>query len=103
MTPSPRRRLSLVTALILCSVVFGGSFAPAQRRAPTSSTQTWQRAKRPRLVLLIAVDQFRYDYLERFSDLFANNGLGVLCVTALRGRNRTTITYQPTRHPGMQP
>ena len=31
--------------------------------------------KRPRLVLLIVVDQFRYDYLERFGDLFAPNGL----------------------------
>jgi predicted AlkP superfamily pyrophosphatase or phosphodiesterase len=30
--------------------------------------------KRPRLVLLIVVDQFRYDYLERFGDLFVANG-----------------------------
>jgi arylsulfatase A-like enzyme len=29
-------------------------------------------------VLLIVVDQFRYDYLERFGDLFAANGLGRL-------------------------
>ncbi len=26
-------------------------------------------------MLLIAVDQFRYDYLERFGDLFVANGL----------------------------
>ncbi|HEY2961715.1 MAG TPA: alkaline phosphatase family protein [Pyrinomonadaceae bacterium] len=32
------------------------------------------QAKRPRLVLLIVVDQFRYDYLERFGDLFSPNG-----------------------------
>ena len=31
--------------------------------------------KRPRLVLLIVVDQFRYDYFERFGDLFVPNGL----------------------------
>ncbi|HEY9284632.1 MAG TPA: alkaline phosphatase family protein, partial [Pyrinomonadaceae bacterium] len=30
---------------------------------------------RPRLVLLVVVDQFRADYLERFGDLFADNGL----------------------------
>jgi len=30
---------------------------------------------RTRLVLLIVVDQFRYDYLERFGDLFAPNGI----------------------------
>src|SRR5215210_6076581 len=34
-----------------------------------------QRRTRPRLVLLIVVDQFRYDYLERFGDLFAPGGL----------------------------
>src|SRR5215216_3382361 len=40
--------------------------------APAASSNT--RA-RPRLVLLIIVDQFRYDYLERFGDLFVANGL----------------------------
>jgi predicted AlkP superfamily pyrophosphatase or phosphodiesterase len=30
---------------------------------------------RTRLVLLIVVDQFRYDYLERFNDLFVPNGI----------------------------
>lgn len=33
---------------------------------------------RPRLVLLIVVDQFRYDYLTRFGDLFGTRGLGRL-------------------------
>lgn len=33
------------------------------------------RQTRPRLVLLVVVDQFRYDYLERFSELFVANGL----------------------------
>lgn len=42
---------------------------------PTRAQRTTAPAKRPRLVLLIAVDQFRYDYLERFGDLFAANGL----------------------------
>jgi predicted AlkP superfamily pyrophosphatase or phosphodiesterase len=41
------------------------------RRAVASGAA---RAK-PRLVLLIAVDQFRYDYLERFGGLFAENGI----------------------------
>src|SRR5215831_2105939 len=30
---------------------------------------------RPRLVLVIVADQFRYDYLDRFGDLFGMNGL----------------------------
>jgi len=55
--------IGLAVILLLSSVV------PAQRRTqPTVQ-------KRPKLVLLIAVDQFRYDYLERFGDLFGPNGL----------------------------
>ena len=38
---------------------------------PTTTTP----AAKPRLVLLIVADQFRYDYLERFGDLFTSNGL----------------------------
>jgi predicted AlkP superfamily pyrophosphatase or phosphodiesterase len=46
------------------------------RRAAAARTATGSRpAPRPRLVLLIAVDQFRYDYLERFGDLFGAGGL----------------------------
>lgn len=46
--------------------------APAQ--TPARQNQTAQTAARPRLVLVIVVDQFRADYLERFGDLFAANG-----------------------------
>ena len=59
-----RRIIALSLVLVLVVVSF------AQRRPQQTSTQ-----KRPRLVLLIAVDQFRYDYLERFGDLFVENGL----------------------------
>src|SRR5215213_9808343 len=54
---------------VLISVLSIGPYAVAQRRT------TPPQPKRPRLVLLIVVDQFRYDYLERFGDLFAPNGL----------------------------
>ncbi len=40
---------------------------PGPRQAPVSTL--------PRLVLLIVVDQFRYDYLTRFGDLFGEGGL----------------------------
>src|SRR5689334_3849573 len=52
----------LVVTLLLGSVVY-----PQRRTQPAEQ-------KRPRLVLLIVVDQFRYDYLERFGDLFVANG-----------------------------
>ena len=58
---------------------------PRMRRTPLAllltvtllfpSVSFAQRRTRPRLVLLIVVDQFRYDYLERFGDLFSPNGL----------------------------
>ena len=64
--------LVLTIAIFLCSNLI----APAHRRATQSTaSQTGLREKRPRLVLLIAVDQFRYDYLERFGDLFGPNGI----------------------------
>lgn len=56
--------------LILCIA----SCQLAQSRR-SSEAQSNLRAKRPRLILLIVVDQFRYDYLERFGDLFGPNGL----------------------------
>jgi predicted AlkP superfamily pyrophosphatase or phosphodiesterase len=45
----------------------GAPLAGAQAVSPSTA--------RPRLVLLIVVDQFRYDYLERFGDLFVAGGL----------------------------
>jgi predicted AlkP superfamily pyrophosphatase or phosphodiesterase len=61
-----RRRTFL--SLVLTISVFFSSVGFVQRR-PQTPVQ-----KRPRLVLLIVVDQFRYDYLERFGDLFGPNG-----------------------------
>jgi len=63
--PGSRRTLALCLVLVLAIVTLG------QRRPQPDNNQF----KRPRLVLLIVVDQFRYDYLERFGDLFAPNGL----------------------------
>ncbi|HEX5964309.1 MAG TPA: alkaline phosphatase family protein, partial [Pyrinomonadaceae bacterium] len=63
--PLLRRTLALSLLLILVIISSG------QRRPQTDNA----KSKRPRLVLLIVVDQFRYDYLERFGDLFVANGL----------------------------
>lgn len=59
-----RRTLALFLLLFLTTV------SPGQRRS-----QPDLKPKRPRLVLLIVIDQFRYDYLERFGDLFVADGL----------------------------
>lgn len=62
------RRMKRLAVVLLIVTFFSSPVAPAQQRATPVSY------KRPRLVLLIAVDQFRYDYLERFGDLFGPNG-----------------------------
>jgi predicted AlkP superfamily pyrophosphatase or phosphodiesterase len=53
---------------------------PAQQRRQAISPADARPAvaARPRLVLLIVVDQFRYDYLTRFGDLFGSRGIGRL-------------------------
>lgn len=62
-----RMRRRLPAFFLIISLFVSVSFA--QRRTQPAVQ------KRPRLVLLIVVDQFRYDYLERFGDLFGPNGL----------------------------
>jgi hypothetical protein len=89
-----RRGTSLTLSLLLSFVSLAGSAGarqpqpstrPAARRAdaprtntagqtPARQNQTTAQAARPRLVLVIVVDQFRADYLERFGDLFVPQG-----------------------------
>jgi len=78
-----RRTLAFSLVLMLAAASFG------QRR----TQQTSSAPKRPRLVLLIVVDQFRYDYLERFGDLFVANGLRRL----LREEPSTTLARRLAR------
>jgi predicted AlkP superfamily pyrophosphatase or phosphodiesterase len=72
--PPMNPRLACLRRSVLCLVLIvslaSGFVVAGQRRAPASV-----QPKRARLVLLIAVDQFRYDYFERFGDLFGPNGL----------------------------
>ena len=79
-----RRAAAFITALLLLfgSLTGAGAQRPERHHFATTpaaqvSTQKIDTSSRPRarLVLLIVVDQFRYDYLERFQDLFVANGL----------------------------
>ena len=81
MTPALILR-SPAAALLLLALLLA-SAAPAgarQRRVPGGArpAASARPPARPRLVLLVAVDQFRYDYFERFGDLFGAGGLGRL-------------------------
>ena len=74
------RRLCSAFALALSVLLVFASLpeSSAQQKRPldpltpaaSSRSQT-----RPKLLLLIVVDQFRYDYLERFNDLFIAGGI----------------------------
>src|SRR6266850_685265 len=82
---SSTSRVSVICLIlmVLFPVVRHGAFAQASKQR--GRRQTARRsvftvsnaagAERPKLVLLIVVDQFRYDYIDRFGDLFASNGL----------------------------
>lgn len=65
---SPRRQLLLLSCLSVALLT-----VPAQQtRRVTRSSQTAN--KRTRLVIGIVIDQFRYDYLNRFEDQFGEGG-----------------------------
>ncbi|HEV2799698.1 MAG TPA: alkaline phosphatase family protein [Pyrinomonadaceae bacterium] len=86
-----RPGLSLILSTLLAFVSLTGSAGAQQQpsrgarrttqtnagstgAAQTPARQAQPAAARPRLVLVIVVDQFRADYFERFGDLFAANG-----------------------------
>ncbi len=63
---------SLFALTLLC---FISLYVPIQaQRIDPLPQRTPLAAPKRRLVVAIIVDQFRYDYLERFSDLFTNGG-----------------------------
>jgi predicted AlkP superfamily pyrophosphatase or phosphodiesterase len=78
MTRITRAGRRVAAFLVTLSIIFVScgyrSTAAQQRSQPATKTSVPSNA-RPKLVLLIVVDQFRYDYLERFGDLFGANGL----------------------------
>ena len=66
----PQRRARFI-ALLLLTLPWLAQSGIAQRQP---STRARASSGKPKLVLAIVVDQFRYDYLERFADLFGNGG-----------------------------
>jgi predicted AlkP superfamily pyrophosphatase or phosphodiesterase len=64
--------------VLIVAVLFvfaGGPTAGRQRAVTITGKQAAAPRTQPRLILLVAADQFRYDYLDRFGDLFGANGL----------------------------
>ena len=80
---APAKSVSIVAVLLVAT--FLTCAFPQGRATALSLVQGSRRpstlsgtAAKPRLVLLIVVDQFRYDYLTRYGDLFGEKGLGRL-------------------------
>jgi hypothetical protein len=64
----PLATFLLTLSILLVSVPING-----QTKKPVTQASMLASAK-PKLVLVIMVDQFRYDFLERFEDLFGKDG-----------------------------
>src|SRR5262245_4413760 len=72
MNENKNRRIARIIVVLLLIASFLPLSGEAQRQ-PSARSATPAKTN-PKLVLVIVVDQFRYDYLERFGDLFGNAG-----------------------------
>jgi predicted AlkP superfamily pyrophosphatase or phosphodiesterase len=69
-----KRTFVRILVLLLAALSFLPQSSDAQRQTSNRTAATRAASGKPRLVLAIIVDQFRYDYIERFWDLFGNEG-----------------------------
>src|SRR5437870_3334501 len=75
MTNKRNRSLTQIIVVLLFILTLAPLSGDAQRQSPAHATATRAFASsKPKLVLVMVVDQFRYDYLERFGDLFGSGG-----------------------------
>src|SRR5436853_4669579 len=74
---SKRRSGAVLFVSLILTFSLLASPGAAQRQNNRGNSQR-STANKPKLVLVIVVDQFRYDYLERFGDLFGSGGFNRL-------------------------
>lgn len=75
--------------LVLCFVGGVLIFASLSSRRLSGQTQPKQYIVRPRLVVMLVIDQFRYDYLVRYRPYFVQGGFDLL----LRGADFVDCRY----------
>src|SRR5688572_327966 len=68
------RNLRRGLALFLCGIFLISAWAPGATTYAQRQPRKETRPRKVRLVLGIVIDQFRYDYLTRFEDLFEGGG-----------------------------
>ena len=88
MTSSPRCAAASLGFLLTCLTAVLGLSIPGSASAYNGH---------PKLVVVIVIDQFRGDYLERYRDQFGDAGFR-FCSTMAR-TSPTVITTTPTRAP----
>lgn len=98
MRTTQHRPRSLPAAIILLSFLLASispaGFAQSQRGAGVRRSPRESLAS-PKLVVVIVVDQFRYDFLERFADLFGSGGFRRLMNEGALFTN-ANFSYVPT-------
>jgi len=82
-------------ALFLCFVILFSSGIQGRVNYAQREARKENRPRKVRLVLGIVIDQFRYDYLTRFEDLFEERGFGRLLREGAVFTNANYI-YVPT-------
>lgn len=88
----PRKKETFAAQVLLVLLLFSLLPTAAQTR---NQTRRARPGAKPKLVVLLIVDQFRYDFLERFDDLFGRDGFRRL---AHEGANfvNANFDYVPT-------
>jgi len=74
MATNNRKPLTQIAIVVLFILTLVPLSSDAQRQTQPRAAAMRTADPKPKLVLLIVVDQFRYDYLERFGDLFTTGG-----------------------------
>jgi len=73
-TKNKKKRLTPIIVVLLLALAALPLSSDAQRQTSPRGSGARGAMPKPKLVLVIVVDQFRYDYLERFGDLFGSGG-----------------------------
>src|SRR5882672_570114 len=74
-TKSNNKRLTPIIGVLLLALAAALPLSSdAQRQTSPRGNGARGAISKPKLILVIVVDQFRYDYLERFGDLFGSGG-----------------------------
>jgi len=74
MTINKNKALARIIVVLLVALTLLPQSSDARRQASRRASAARGTIAKPKLVLVIVVDQFRYDYLERFGDLFGSRG-----------------------------